>query len=106
MLAGDLMNTLTKCLKSLLFSVVILIIPCNLQSLNVIFDLGDVLVETNSLEAFKQAGLKRFACYGLCNPLACNPLTLHTISKHIRYNRLFALIDAALPRSANEVPLR
>jgi FMN phosphatase YigB (HAD superfamily) len=68
---------------------------CITAPLAIIFDVGDVLVETDSFKAFEQMGYKRVISYIMNHPTHLPSLT-HTI----RYNGLFGFFNTIQPRSA------
>ncbi len=77
----------------------ILLVFCNTaRGINIIFDLGDVLFETDTLSAFNEVGMSRFVYYS-----ATHPHKLPSLSSHLR-QRLFTVLNNALPREADEAP--
>ncbi len=70
------------------------------SSINVIFDMGGVLVETDKITAFQEAGFSRFAWY-----LAAHPSKLFSFSTYLR-QRLYDFLESIEPRHPDEAPLR
>lgn len=86
------MKHIANTLKSLIFAVMITV---SVEATNVVFDLGDVLIETKYLQSFLSIGPKNMALYAasLKNPFEID-------------KKLFDYLDSIKPRDPNQIPLK